>query len=154
MKKKCMIIASILVVAALLTGCGEDPELTKFKKNFEDFCDNVSTLDSSINSIDPESDDAVKNLLKYIDQLENEFDKLADMDFPKDFDYLEELADQAYDYMEEAASSYHEAYADGTFQENVSDYALKNYKRAYKRIQIILIYLHGDEPTAEDLITD
>lgn len=154
MNKKGMAAAAVLALGLLLTGCGEDPELTRFKNEFENFCINVSALDTSINNIDAESDTATDELLGYIDQLEDEFETLAEMDFPEEFDYLEELADQAGEYMSEAADSYHEAYANDSYEANLSDYAYKNYKRAYKRIQIILIYLHGEEPQDEDLISE
>ena len=132
-KKKVAVTAVALAISMILCGCGEDPELTKFKKDFEDFCINLSALDTSINNIDAQSETATDELLKYIDQLEDEFADLAEMDFPEEFDYLEEVADQASEYMTEAANSYHTAYEGDSFQENYSDYAYKNYKRAYKR---------------------
>ena len=33
----------------------------------------------------------------------------------------------------------------------MADYAGENYARAYKRIQIILAFLHGEQPEDEDL---
>ena len=111
-------------------------------------------MDDSINNIDASSDTATKDLLKYIDLLDEQFKALANLDFPEEFDYLEELADQASEYMSEASSSYQKAYADGSYDASMSEYAYKNYKRAYKRIQIILIYLHGEEPQDEDLISE
>ena len=89
-----------------------------------------------------------------MNQMDDQFKALATLEFPEDFKYLEELADEASKYMTEAASSYEEAYADDTFDQAMSDYAFKNYKRAYKRIQIMLIYLHGDEPREEDLLSE
>lgn len=154
MKKKGMAVVAACIMALLLTGCGEDPELTQFKVNFENFCINLSTLDTSINNIDAESENATDELLGYIDQMDEQFEALAALDFPEEFQYLEELSEEASEYMSEAAASYRKAYADDTFDQSMSDYAYKNYKRAYKRIQIILIYLHGDEPQDEDLISE
>lgn len=153
MKKKGKVLSAVLASCLMLTGCREDPELTRFKNDFENFCVNVSTLDTSINNIDADSDTATDELLDYINQMEDEFENLAAIDFPEEFDYLEELADQASEYMTEAASSYQKAFS-GEYQENLGDYAYKNYKRAYKRIQIILIYLHGEEPQDEDLLSE
>lgn len=152
MKRKMAAVIAALYLCLTLTGCGEDPELAAFKTDFENFCINVSALDTSINRIDAQSDTASEELLGYIDQLNQQFQILAGFDFPEEFDYLEELSDQAGEYMAEAASSYHEAYADGSFDQYMSDYAYANYKRAYKRVQIILIYLHGEEPQDEDLM--
>lgn len=138
----------------LMTGCGKDPELTRFKTNFDNFCTNVSTLDASINNIDPNADNSVNKLLKYIRQMDEQFNAMANLDFPEDFDYLEDLADEAAEYMTEAADAYDKAFSDEGYDEAMNEYAYKNYKRAYKRLQIILIYLHGEEPTEADLISE
>lgn len=152
LKRKIAAVIAAFCLCLTTTGCGEDPELTEFKTNFENFCINVSALDTSINQIDAQSDTASEELLDCIDRLNEQFQILAGFDFPEEFDYLEELSDQAGEYMAVAASSYHEAYADGSFDQYMSDYAYANYKRAYKRVQIILIYLHGEEPQDEDLM--
>ena len=56
-----------------------------------------------------------------------------------------------FEYMTEAVSSYHNAYSNGSYNEYMADYAGENYARAYKRIQIILAFLHGEQPEDEDL---
>ncbi len=154
MSRKSIVVITALMIALLLTGCGEDPELARFKVNFENFCINLSTLDTAINNIDVKSDKASDQLISYIDQMDQQFQALASLDFPEKFKYLEELSDEASDYMSKAAEAYTKAYANDTFDESMNDYAYKNYKRAYKRIQLILIYLHGEEPQDEDLISD
>ena len=53
--------------------------------------------------------------------------------------------------MTEAVNSYHEAYGNGAYNEYIAEYAKQNYSRAYKRIQIIISFLHGEEPTDADL---
>ena len=143
-----------LLMIFLLTACGEDPELAKFKVNIENFCNNLSTLDTAINNIDAKSEKASDQLIIYMDQMDQQFKALAALEFPEEFKYLEELSDEASKYMSEAADSYAKAYANNSFDQAMSDYAYKNYKRAYKRIQLILIYMHGEEPQEEDLISD
>lgn len=150
MKIRHIVILITCMLCLCFTACSNH-ELEDFQERFEKFCINVSDLDTSINQIDPDSDTAVADLLKYTDQLNEQFQFLAAMDFPEEFDFLEKLALEAGEYMEEAASSYHEAYANDSFDQAMSDYAFQNYKRAYKRVQIIIIYLHGDEPTEDDL---
>lgn len=155
MKKKIYLIISILYISLILAGCSkEDPAREQFKTDFENFCINISTLDTSINNIDATADDAKEELLLYLDQLTVEFENLAKLDFPEEFDYLEPLADEAYNYMAEAASAYHTAYGGETFAENYSNYAYENYARAYKRVQIILTYLHGNEVEDSDLTSE
>ncbi len=141
-----------ILLCVLLAGCGAtDPELEQFQADFEEFCINVSMLDTSINGIDASSENATAELLDYIDQLEMEFQRLAAMDFPEDYDYLEQLSQEAGEYMSTAAEAYHTAYESEPFAENYSDFAFENYRRAYRRVQVIIIYLHGEQPQEQYL---
>lgn len=151
MKNKIKILFSALFLSLSLAGCGEDQELTKFKSEIDTFCTNISELDTSINQIDASSDNATQQLLEYLDTLDSEFQVLATIDFPTEFDYLEDLAKEASEYMTEAVSSYHEAYSNGSYNEYTAEYAHENYSRAYKRVQIIITFLHGETPEDEDL---
>lgn len=151
LKNKLQLIAAAFLVSLSLTGCGEDPELAQFKTEIEDFCTNISELDTSINNIDAASETASQELLGYLDQLDVEFQKLAAIDFPEEFDYLENLSDEASEYMTEAVSSYHTVYSSGAFDETDSDYAHENYSRAYRRVQVIITFLHGEKPEDVDL---
>ena len=109
--------------------------------------------------MDAQSDNATDELLGYLDQLDTAFQDFADLDFPEEFDYLESLADEASEYMTTAVESYHDAYSNGGYNELTADYARENYARAYKRIQIIITFLHGEQPedvnltTAEETVT-
>ena len=150
--KKCLCILSILLlICTILSGCGKDEELENFSQDFENFCINISTLDTSINNIDANNEKAKEELLYYIDQLDAQFRSLAALDFPEKFDDLEALAKQASEYMSEAASAYHTAYSGDTYAENYNDYAYEYYKRAYRRVKVIITYLHGEEPQDADL---
>lgn len=141
----------ILLSALMLSACGEDPELTRFRKSIDDFCTRISEIDSDINHVDPEADNAVSQLLGYLDDLDIIFQTFAALDFPEEFDYLEELADDASEYMTEAVKSYHEAYGGDSYNAQMAEYAKQNYSRSYKRIQIIITFLHGEEPDDADL---
>lgn len=148
---RAILFSLILLAAMLLTACGEDPELTRFRKSMDDFCTKISEIDSGINNIDAQSENAVSELLGYLDELDRTFKSFAALDFPEEFDYLEELADESSQYMTEAVSSYHEAYSNGSYNKSVAEYARQNYSRSYKRIQIIIAFLHGEEPNDADL---
>lgn len=150
-KHKIVLIMSLLLSGLLLSGCGEDSELKQFKADIDSFCTNISELDTSINNIDAESETASQELLGYLDQLDIEFENFATIDFPEEFDYLEHLSDEASDYMKEAVSSYHDAYSNGAYNEHTAEYAHENYSRAYRRVQIIITFLHGEEPEDADL---
>jgi len=151
LKNKIRMLFAALTLVSMLTACGEDPELSQFRKSVDDFCTKISEIDTSINNIDAQSEDAVTELLSCLDELDLTFQYFAKLDFPEEFDYLEELADESGEYMTEAVKSYHDSYADGAYNENIAEYAGENYARAYKRIQIIITFLHGEKPDDADL---
>ncbi len=151
MRKKFCVFFAALLSATMLTACGEDPELTQFRKNVDDFCTKISEIDTSINSIDAQAETAAEELLANLDDLDLVFQSFARLDFPEEFDYLEGLADESSEYMTEAVTSYHSAYSNGSYNEYMAEYASQNYARAYKRIQIIISFLHGEEPDDADL---
>ena len=149
--KRLQKICIVILTALLLTACGEDPELTQFQNSMDDFCTKISEIDSGINNIDAQSEDAVAELLTYLDDLDIVFRAFARLDFPEEFDYLEPLADESSQYMSEAVANYHEAYSNHSYQESTAEYARQNYSRAYKRVQIIITFLHGETPDDADL---
>ncbi len=151
LKKKIRLHIAGFLAVAFLTACGEDPELVQFRNSIEDFCTEISQIDTAINSIDASSESAVSDLLSCLDDLEDSFQGFAELDFPEEFDYLEEIAEQAGDYMSTAVSSYHDAYGGDSYDEYTAAYASENYSRAYKRVQIIITFLHGETPEDIDL---
>lgn len=151
MKTKIAALTLGLVAMLSFTACGSDPESEKFKTEIDDFCTSISEIDTSINNLDAESENAINELLGYLDELDAEFQDFAELDFPEEYDYLESLADEASDYMTEAVTNYHAAYSDNSYNEYTAEYAKENYSRAYKRIQVIIAFLHGDEPEDADL---
>lgn len=146
MKKKLLMLMSVLFSALFLNACGEDPQLVQFEKDMDVFCSRLSNIDTQINSIDAKSDNATKLLLDNLDELDRAFETLADMDFPEKFDYLETIADESSQFMSTAVENYHLAYNSGSYDEDKAFYAKANYERANKRLKIILSFLHGEKP--------
>lgn len=151
MKNKIRAGFAAFLAAIFLSACGEDPELAQFRIDMDTFCTKISEIDNSINNIDAQSDNAVAELLSYLDDLDLVFQDFAKLDFPEQFDYLEKLADESSEYMTEAVKNYHEAYSNNSYNEQTAEYARQNYSRAYKRIQIIISFLHGEIPDDVDL---
>ena len=153
LKKKILALTAGLLTALTLTACGKDPALTQFKEEIDSFCTEISDIDTEINNVDATSENATDELLGYLDQLDSAFQDFAALDFPTEFDYLESLADEASEYMTTAVESYHDAYDNGGYNQLTADYAKENYARAYKRIQIIITFLHGEQPEDVNLTT-
>lgn len=153
LKKKLLTLMTGLFLATMLSACGQDPAITKFKNEIDDFCTRISEIDTSINNIDAEEENSITLLLKYLDDLNKEFQSFTELDFPKDFDYLESVADEAGSYMAEAVKSYKDVYENG-YNEVLAEYATENYSRAYKRIQVIIKCLQGESLEDVSVITN
>lgn len=167
MKQKIKLAAMgflMTAVAAALTACGEDPELAQFRKDVDAFCTDISEIDTAINSLTAvnnldasEADAATDEALNSLERLDTRFQEFAELDFPEEFDYLEPLADEASEYMSTAVSSYRDAFTNDSYDEAAiaaqCEYARQNSARAYRRIQIIITFLHGEEPEEMGLST-
>lgn len=146
MRKRLILVLTSLVICLCLGACGEqaDPKTVKFKNDVENFCNSISELDTSINSIDANSDTAPAQLLEYLDEVEMRFRAFAELDFPEEYDPLEHLADEASEYMKTAVEYYHNAFSNNSYNEYNAEYAQENYSRAIKRVKIIIALLKGE----------
>lgn len=151
MNQKFRVLLAAGLSCLLLTACGEDPVMAQFQQDMDAFCTKISEIDTSINSIDAQAQNAPAELLSYLDELDQAFEEFSNLDFPEEFDYLEEIADESSDYMTEAVASYHAAYEGDSYDEYTAAYARQCYSRAYKRVQIIIAFLHGETPDDADL---
>lgn len=147
-KKKTAFTRHLLLLFLMtftLTGCGKNAELENYKANMNQFFENIRVIDSSMNAIDPNSETAVTELLSLLDTMNTSFEQMASLEVPDGFPGVEELADEASQYMAEAVSYYHQAY-DGEYDATMEDVARQNYERANVRFQYIVSILHGNIP--------
>jgi len=151
LKRKSYLLAATLLSIFLFTGCSEDEELSAFRTSFDEFCTNVATIDSSINSIDASTESAPDELLALLDELELEFQKMADLEVPEEFAYLENLADEASENMSLAVENYHTAYKAESYDTYSADIASQYYERAYKRIRYMITFMQGEIPDDENV---
>lgn len=148
---KLLSVLSAILMLILLGGCGESKELTEFRTSFDTFCSDVAGIDASINGIDAAADDAVQTLLALLDELDIKFRELAALDVPKEFAYMEELADEASENMTLAIENYHLAYESEVYDASAANIASQYYERAYKRIQYMITFMHGEIPDDENV---
>lgn len=150
-------LAVLLLISIMLTGCNKknnDIEISAFHEEINAFCDVLKEIDTSINQITNITADeqglqaATTSLMDNLDNLKDEFAKFSNIDFPTEYDYLEKLADESYDYMTEAVNAYRKTYQEN-YTTSMEEYAQENYKRAYKRVQIIIDVLNGKEPDTQ-----
>jgi len=157
LKNKIRLITACILAFFILTACGRKDEIVKFREEVDSFCINISEIGTQIDNVDADSENAVYEILEYLDQLDAEFQKFAELDFPEEFDYLEPIADEAGEYMTIAAESFRDAYTNESYDTETFkakyEYARQNKARAYKRIQIIIAFLQGEDPEDIGLIT-
>lgn len=152
MLKKYTLIVSILLCMTFFTGCGEREELTVFQEDMSEFYEEVSAIESNIVSIDESSEDAVTTLLFNMEQMLLQFQQLAEMDVPEEFISVEDLADDAYDYMKEAVRLYEEAYEEDYISDPLIQAASENYASAMRRINYIALLLQGEIPEGATVV--
>ncbi len=141
-----------LICMMTLAGCGEKEELTTFKENINDFYMEVSAIETAIAAIDESSEDAVTTLLINLEQMSTQFRQLAEMEVPEEFISVEDLADDAADYMYEAVRLYGEAYEEDYVSDSLIQAAAENYDSAMKRINYIAILLQGEIPEGATVV--
>lgn len=147
-----MALLCICVCCSLaLAACGEDETLNTYQENMNTFFEHVANCNDGMNAIDPSSEDAVGQLLSYLDQLQEEITWMAELETPDQFSAVDGLADEADENMRQAVALYHQAYEAEPFDEAEAEAAREYYDRANLRIQYIIMILHGEIPEGEGI---
>ena len=138
-----------------LTACGKntDPKLESYKESMEDFYSKLSYYDQSINSLNPEEEGSKAELLDILDQMNDSYAAMAELEVPEEFSGISDLPAEAADYMKMADEFYHMAY-DGEFDIDNEALAAQYYERANNRAMVILQVLHGEVPSVEGVSVD
>lgn len=148
---KLVILCVSLICGLWLTGCGEDEKLNAYQEDMNTFFEHIADFNDGMNSIDASADDAVDQLLSYLDQLEAEVAWMAELETPNQFSAVDSLADEADENMKQAVALYHTAYEAEEFDEITAQVARQYYDRANLRIQYIIMILHGEIPEGEGI---
>lgn len=152
MFKRYILTVGMIFSMMFFTGCGEREELTVFQEEISTFYEEVSLIENNIQNIEESSEDAVTTLLIYMEQMLLQFEHLADMEIPQEFISVEDLADDAYDYMKEAVRLYEEAYEEDYISDPLIQAAAENYASAMKRINYIAMLLQGEIPEGATVV--
>lgn len=140
-----------LLIFISLCGCGKNKDIETYKANMTQFFENIQTIDTAINQLDPNSETVSTELLSLLDSLDKSFQQMASLEVPDGFPGVAELAQDASKYMTEAVSYYHQAYEGAEYDKTSADIAYQNYQIANKRFQYIVQIIHGDIP--EEIFT-
>ena len=148
---KLVVLCAVLLCGLLLTGCGEDEQLTAYQEDMNTFFEHIVDFNDNMNAIDPSADNATEQLLSYLDQLQAEIAWMAELETPDQFSTVDSLADEADENMQQAVALYHSAFESEVFDEAVAEAARQYYDRANLRIQYIRMILHGEIPEGEGI---
>ena len=146
MVKKYSVILGMILGMGFLCGCGEKEELTQFHEDINQFYTEISVIEDEIAAIDEETEDAFFSMINQMEQMAMQFQNLAQIKVPEEFISVEELAEDAASYMDEAFRLYSEAYEEDYVSDSLIQAAAENYESAMKRINYIAIILQGEIP--------
>jgi len=158
--RKCIKIFICLTLSmCLLSGCGSkgaSAEVKTYKASMEKFFEFLKTVDTDINKINPDDQDAINQLFNQFDAMDKEFASMAELSVPTEgvpetFSYIPELSKSASEYMTQANGYLHDSFSESSYNEHTLDAALECYKRANKRVQFIITLLHGEYPKDESI---
>lgn len=148
MKKIC--ILSAVFCLAFLFGCGNTEKLETYYDGMMAFQGNISIITETIDLIDESKTQAPALVCDQLDKLTEQFRLMSELEVPKNFSGCEELADDAYTYMQEADRLYKEWAADPeNADEQLVDMARQNYDRALTRVSYISVILQGGVPEGD-----
>lgn len=148
MKKYRMIFVTMLL-AFLLTACGQNKALAAYQEDMDTFFERAAEYNDKMNAIDRDSDTAAVELLGYLDAFAEDIQWMAELTVPEQFSAVESLADEADENMKEAVALFHAAYDGGAYDEASEQAAVEYYNRTNIRIQYIITILHGEIPEGE-----
>ncbi len=145
--------SAVVCLALLLTACGSkgDPELNAFKETMNTFFEDVADIDAQLNALDPESEDAINQMLDLLDELDAKCQALAEISVPEEFSNVSAYTESVRFNISHAVEKYHEAFSNDAYNENIKDVADEYYARANARIHDMILLLHGEIPIGEDV---
>lgn len=152
MLKRFTFLIALMMSMLVFTGCGEKEELTVYEENMKNFYAEISEIENAIAEIDESSENAVNTLLVNMEEMAACFKTLANMEVPMEFISIEELADDASAYMDEAVRLYSEAYEEDYVSDALIQAATENYESAMKRINYIAVLLQGEIPEGANVV--
>ena len=152
MCKRYSFISVFLICMIIFSGCGEKEELTIFKDEMDNFYTQIFNIEADMHEIEEEDENSLDSLLFSLEEMSVQFEKLAELEVPEEFISIEELADDASDYMNEAVRLYSEAYEEDYVSDSLIQAAIENYDSAMKRINYIAILLQGEIPEGATIV--
>ncbi|MBP5607999.1 MAG: hypothetical protein J6X66_06995 [Lachnospiraceae bacterium] len=107
----------------------------------EAYTGEIISLSTSLDDLDPSSDDSVGKLLKTVDELAATLHNMAALEVPEAYSEAGAIASEAYDLMYDSANLYHTAYGGEYYDEESAALAQQQYRNSMERVSSIGEYL-------------
>ena len=151
-------VAALLLCAGCLTlcaGCAKSAELSAFHDEMDSFYEGLTQSVSELEAIDPASESAADDMLSCLDEMSLLFWQFSEAEVPEKMEdrigNVDELADQAAAYMQEACRLWHDAWEGEEYDEAAAQAAQEYYTRAMEWVNYISLLLQGRIPEGEDV---
>ncbi|MCD8380659.1 MAG: hypothetical protein LUC95_10175 [Lachnospiraceae bacterium] len=151
MYRKSFILFLSLLCAAFLGGCAtaDTVKIASFEAQISTIIDSIEEINDDMNAVDTDSGSADVKMLAYMKDLSAAIDKLAALEVPSsDYQYVNDLALEAQEYMSEALTLYSQILSTGAeYDPDVAETAFAYYEKACRRVSVIVSLLHGNTPS-------
>jgi seryl-tRNA synthetase len=142
------ILALFIICTLLLTGCSSKAEqVIAFQNELNSVITKMENIHNELESLDVKDKDASGQALEALSSLKDAFEELVAIDVKDEqFSFINDLAIEGSQYMEQAYKFFEEAYTSERFDRETADLAYQYLERATKRINVIITMLHGEVP--------
>ncbi len=147
--KKISLLVLLLVLCCTTSACSSKntEEIIVFQNKLNTVVRQIENLDTELNSLDVNADDATETALSALADLNIAFENLAAIQVTDEKHmYITDLADEGAEYMTHAYELFQKAYGQDTFDEGNAKLAYQYLERATKRVRVIVTMLHGEIP--------
>ena len=163
MKNRKRIVMFLCIFAAFFCGCGKDKKLEQFHTDMNTFLDEIQSISTEMDNIEPTSEIALTDTLSCLDAYNSCLTNLQNIEVPAQFSNIDTMIDEAADYMSKSNTLFHEVYEaepdletedplEIKFDEEKYQTALEYYNRSMKRIGYISLLLQGEIDELETFI--
>ncbi len=142
------ILALFIICTLLLTGCSSKAEqVIAFQNELNSVITKMENIHNELESLDVKDKDASGQALEALSSLKDAFEELVAIDVKDEqFSFINDLAIEGSQYMEQAYKFFEGAYTSERFDRETADLAYQYLERATKRINVIITMLHGEVP--------
>lgn len=143
-------LLSVILILLFCCGCGNTDKLNAYYDGMQSFTSNVQIITEELEMVDISKETSPKQISALLDRLLEQFKIMSELDVPKNFATNEELADDAYNYMNEAVVLFKEFVTDMEDDDKLR-MAKENYERAMTRVNYMSVVLQGQLPEGDNI---